>query len=75
MSETFPKLSRREIVAGASLLVLGGCGKLIGPDDVPGQMFVLAPDMPADAGARALPWQLAIAPPKRRQASRRTASR
>jgi len=64
MNQPNAGLSRRKIfVSGASLLVLSGCGNLIGPD-APGQMYVLAPELPAGAATRALPWQLAVSRPE-----------
>src|SRR5271170_1131934 len=52
---------RRILVAGSSLLVLSGCGHLFGPENAPGQMYVLSPALPAAAAASRLPWQLAVA--------------
>lgn len=52
---------RRILVAGSSLLVLSGCGSLLGPSNAPGQMYVLAPSLPASASATRMPWQLTVA--------------
>ena len=57
-----PMNRRRILVAGSSLLVLSGCGHLFGPENAPGQLYVLSPPLPAAAATTSrLPWQLAVA--------------
>lgn len=56
-------VSRRGVaVWGASLFTLSACGSLIGPQNAPPQMYVLAPALP-DAGTLKLPWQMVVARP------------
>jgi len=63
-AQTIPA-SRRHLVLGATcLLVLAGCGSIIGPSAPPPQIYRLAPDFPAaGAGGAPVSWQLAVAPP------------
>jgi cholesterol transport system auxiliary component len=57
--------SRRHLLlTGTSLLVLTGCGHLFGPDQDPGKIYVLSPNLPAVAGTQRTSWQIAVAQPE-----------
>jgi cholesterol transport system auxiliary component len=55
---------RRILLTGASLLVLTGCGHLFGPDQEPGKMYVLSPNLPTVSGAQRASWQIAVEQPE-----------
>ena len=57
-------LSRRGLlVSSTALLLLSGCGGLIGPSNPPPQIYVLDPDLRALNDGPAVAWQLAVAAP------------
>ncbi|HEY2446599.1 MAG TPA: ABC-type transport auxiliary lipoprotein family protein [Rhizomicrobium sp.] len=69
MSQTVFSSTRRSVlVAGGATLMLSGCGgSLLGPSNPPLQLYRLRPSAwPADGGAR-VAWQLAIARPSAAQ--------
>jgi cholesterol transport system auxiliary component len=55
---------RHLFLTGASLLVLTGCGHLLGPDQEPGKIYVLSPNLPTVAGAQRPSWQIAVEQPE-----------
>ena len=63
MSDPMIAPTRRQMVlAGAALLMLAGCGSLLGPSGPPLQLYRLRPAFPA-AGGPSVSWQLAVARP------------
>jgi cholesterol transport system auxiliary component len=60
---SFLPARRGFLTAGASLLVLSGCGSLLEPSNAAMQIYVLAPQFPTGQGSSGLPWQLAITQP------------
>jgi cholesterol transport system auxiliary component len=67
MSEPTPALTRRHVlIAGTAMLMLAGCGSLLGPSNPPGQLYRLRPAFQAAAGP-SVAWQLAVARPSAAQ--------
>jgi len=66
-AQTIPAWRRHLVLGAASLLVLSGCGSIIGPSGSPPQIYRLAPELPPAAGGAPVSWQLAVAPPNTTQ--------
>jgi cholesterol transport system auxiliary component len=62
-------LSRRHILLAASSLTLAGCGSLhlLEPENAPGKIYVLAPNLPQVSGVSRPAWQIAVATPEASQ--------
>ena len=57
-------LSRRGLlVSSTALLLLSGCGGLIGPSNPPPQIYVLEPDLHGLSDVPEVSWQLAVGTP------------
>jgi cholesterol transport system auxiliary component len=58
------RLTRRHVfAAGASTMLLAGCGSLLGPSSPPLTLYRLRPDLRALTDASRVNWQLAVARP------------
>ncbi len=60
---SFPIARRTLLLTGVAVVVLSGCGSLLGPSSPPPQIYRLEPAFPPPAAGTTLSWQLGIAHP------------